>query len=78
MMVDPVFRYNAQHSVRAGLNLVDPGQAKGIEKAQADGRRRAECDFLLTFSPDAAFFLGGYVDDANPSASEQHASRAVV
>jgi hypothetical protein len=29
------------------------------------------------FSPTHAFFLGGYVDDANPSASERQAARGV-
>jgi hypothetical protein len=36
------------------------------------------CDFFSRVLPCVGFYLGGYVDDANPSASEQHAAQAVV
>jgi hypothetical protein len=65
MIMDPVFRYNPRHSVRALSDPVDPEQAQGIEKAPA-GCEKNEGVFLLTSFWSVAF--GGYGDDANLSA----------
>jgi len=46
MIIDPVFRYNPRHSVRALSDPLDPEQAQGIEKAPAGAvRRMKECFF---------------------------------
>ena len=42
MILHPVLRYNARHSVREEFDLVDPEQAQGIEKAQAGAGRRTD------------------------------------
>jgi hypothetical protein len=52
MIIDPVFRYNPRHSVRALSDPVDPEQAQGIEKAPAGAvRRMKECFFSYLFGP---------------------------
>jgi len=60
MMVDPVFRYNPPHSVREGLDLVDPEPAQGIEKAQAGaGEKNRRVVSSRMFSPGVGLPPGG-------------------
>ena len=52
MIIDPVFRYNPRHSVRALSDPLDPEQAQGIEKAPAGAvRRMKECFFSHLSGP---------------------------
>src|ERR1700739_701753 len=51
MMVDPVFRYNARHLVQAGLDLVDPELAKGIERRKRTGGEEQSAIFFSRFRP---------------------------
>ncbi|SPE25555.1 hypothetical protein SBA2_260045 [Acidobacteriia bacterium SbA2] len=55
------------------MDLVDP------EQHRESKRRAGGCVFFLTrFRPALPSSWGDYVDDANPSASEWRAARAVV
>src|ERR1035437_9612326 len=77
MLLPPSFRYNPRHPRREGFHLVDLEQARGIERRKRARGEEHTCDFFSRVFA-RRYFRGGYVDDANPSASEQQAARAMV
>jgi hypothetical protein len=77
MLLRSIFRYNAALWPE-GLDLVDLENAQERKSASGRGETNPDVILLSLLSPDVTFFLGGYVDDANPSASERQAARAML
>jgi hypothetical protein len=78
VLLYPIFRYNAAlWAGRLDLDDLEKRQEPKRRK-RAAGRRTQRLISSHVWSPGVSFFLGGYVDDANPSARELQAARAVV
>lgn len=68
-----IFEYNSRHSDRTGWSR----SRKSTGNGEAQAGRKPTCVFSWV-SPGVVFFLGGYVNEASPSASKQRAAGAIA
>jgi hypothetical protein len=74
-----IFRYNPRHP--DGKCWI-PDEAQENEAPELERREQVReehtCDFFARVFAGDFFFSGGYIDDANPSESDQQSARAMV